>query len=87
MVVASFTFAATAGAVRLTGAAVVFSGHLWPGPRRRTRRDHPRTAAVIPVHLFGRPAAMGNLTALVQQQQLALVADATQAHGAAAIRP
>lgn len=39
-----------------------------------------RTRAVIPVHLYGRPAPVGELTRL----GLAVVEDAAQAHGAAA---
>jgi len=42
----------------------------------------PRTAAMIPVHLFGHPAALGPLGDIAQRCQLALIEDAAQAHGA-----
>ena len=42
----------------------------------------PRTAAVIPVHLFGRTVEMDPLLALARRHGLAVVEDACQAHGA-----
>jgi dTDP-4-amino-4,6-dideoxygalactose transaminase len=86
VIVPSFTFAATAAAVRLTGATVVFAD-ITPGtfcldPSAVQAAITPRTAAVIAVHLFGHPAAMHELTALAHAHQLALVEDAAQAHGA-----
>ena len=41
----------------------------------------PRTAAIMPVHLYGEPADMRGLGALAARHGLALVADAAQAHG------
>jgi perosamine synthetase len=41
-----------------------------------------RTKAVIPVHLYGFPAAMGELCEAAQGHNFALVEDAAQAHGA-----
>lgn len=86
VIVPSFTFAATAAAVRLTGATAVFAD-ITPGsfcldPGAARAAITPRTAAVIPVHLFGHPAAMDCLAALAQRYHLALVEDAAQAHGA-----
>ncbi|MFD5065381.1 DegT/DnrJ/EryC1/StrS family aminotransferase [Streptomyces sp. NPDC058394] len=86
VIVPSFTFAGTAAAAQLTGATVVFAD-ITPdtfclNPDAVRAAITPRTAAVIPVHLFGHPAAMGDLTALAQQHQLALIEDAAQAHGA-----
>jgi perosamine synthetase len=86
VIVPSFTFAATAAAVRLTGATVVFAD-ITPDtfcldPDAVRAALTARTAAVIPVHLFGHPAAMHELTALAHAHQLALVEDAAQAHGA-----
>lgn len=43
----------------------------------------PRTAAILPVHLYGQPARMGELRALAAAHGLALVADGAQAHGSA----
>ena len=42
----------------------------------------PRTAAIMPVHLYGQPAPMDGLSELAARHGLALVADAAQAHGA-----
>lgn len=68
VIVPSFTFAATAAAVRLTGATPVFAD-IAPDtycldPDAVRAAITPRTAAVIPVHLFGHPAAMDELTKL-----------------------
>ncbi|MBU0492493.1 MAG: DegT/DnrJ/EryC1/StrS family aminotransferase [Chloroflexi bacterium] len=41
-----------------------------------------RTRAILPVHLFGKPAPMDELVALAAQHDLAVVEDAAEAHGA-----
>jgi dTDP-3-amino-3,4,6-trideoxy-alpha-D-glucose transaminase len=41
-----------------------------------------RTAAILPVHLFGIPAETGSLSVMARQHGVALVEDAAQAHGA-----
>ncbi|MGZ4494770.1 MAG: DegT/DnrJ/EryC1/StrS family aminotransferase [Nocardioides sp.] len=87
VVVPSFTFAATANAVALTGATPVFvdieADHFCLDPAAVEAAVTPRTAAVMPVHLFGHPAAMAELTALADRHGLAVFEDAAQAHGAA----
>jgi dTDP-4-amino-4,6-dideoxygalactose transaminase len=41
-----------------------------------------RTKAIMPVHLYGQPAAMTELAAIARRQKLKLIEDASQAHGA-----
>lgn len=41
-----------------------------------------RTRAIMAVHLYGHPAAMGEVMALARQHELKVVEDACQAHGA-----
>jgi dTDP-4-amino-4,6-dideoxygalactose transaminase len=40
-----------------------------------------RTAAILPVHLYGHPAEMGPLMDIAEEKEIALVGDAAQAHG------
>jgi perosamine synthetase len=86
VIVPSFTFAATANAVRLAGAVPVFADidpdTFCLDPDAVLAAIGPRTAALMPVHLYGHPAAMGPLGALAAQRGLAVVEDAAQAHAA-----
>ncbi len=78
----TFTFYATAEAIVRRGATPVFaevearSLNLDPADVRR--RVTPRTKAIMPVHLFGRPAGLGELADLA----VPIVEDAAQAFGA-----
>jgi dTDP-4-amino-4,6-dideoxygalactose transaminase len=87
VIVPSFSFAATANAVRLVGADPVFAdiepGSFCVDPDAVAAAIGPRTAAVMPVHLYGHPAAMDRLMPLARRHGLAVVEDACQAHGAA----
>ena len=42
----------------------------------------PKTAAVVPVHLYGHPADLGSILALARTQSFVVIEDAAQAHGA-----
>ncbi len=42
----------------------------------------PRTAAIVPVHLYGEPAPLAQLRSIALRHGLALIDDAAQAHGA-----
>jgi dTDP-4-amino-4,6-dideoxygalactose transaminase len=86
VVVPSFTFAATANSVALTGATPVFAD-IEPGtfcldPAAVEAVVTERTKAVMPVHLYGHPADMSGLQAVADRHGLALFEDAAQAHGA-----
>lgn len=86
VIVPSFTFAATANAVALAGATPVFAD-IEPDtfnldPESVRRAIGPRTAAIMPVHLYGHPADMHRLSALAAEHSLSLFEDAAQAHAA-----
>jgi dTDP-4-amino-4,6-dideoxygalactose transaminase len=87
IVVPSFSFAASANAVRLVGATPVFAD-LDPDtfcldPEAAAAAITPRTVAIMPVHLYGHPAAMDRILPLAGAHGLAVVEDAAQAHAAA----
>ncbi|HXH88904.1 MAG TPA: DegT/DnrJ/EryC1/StrS family aminotransferase [Gaiellaceae bacterium] len=79
----SFTFYATAEAIARAGATPVFADidpvTLNLDPEDVARRITKQTKAIMPVHLFGRPAPLADLAAL----GLPLIEDAAQAFGAA----
>jgi dTDP-4-amino-4,6-dideoxygalactose transaminase len=80
-----FTFAATANAALRTGATVRFAdigADFTVDPAAVAALIGPRTAAVVPVHLYGLMADMPALKALADRHGLAVVEDAAQAHGA-----
>jgi dTDP-4-amino-4,6-dideoxygalactose transaminase len=78
----AFTFYATAEAVARTGATPVFADvdpvTLNVDPADVAARVTPRTKALLPVHLFGRPAPLAELAGL----GVPIVEDAAQAFGA-----
>jgi perosamine synthetase len=87
VIVPSFSFAASANAVRLAGATPVFvdiePGSFCIDPDAAAAAITPRTVAIMPVHLYGHPAKMNQIMALAQAHGLAVVEDAAQAHAAA----
>ena len=86
VIVPSFTFAASANVVVLTGATPVFADVEDSYYSITADLVEPlitsRTVAVMAVHLYGHPAPMKELVALCSKRGLALVEDAAQAHGA-----
>ncbi|MFD1658042.1 DegT/DnrJ/EryC1/StrS family aminotransferase [Streptomyces caeni] len=87
VIVPSFSFAATGNAVRLAGADPVFVDidprTFCLDPQAAAQAVGERTAAIMPVHLYGHPAAMDSIVPLARRHGLAVVEDAAQAHGAA----
>jgi dTDP-4-amino-4,6-dideoxygalactose transaminase len=81
----AFTFYATAEAIARRGATPVFADidpvTLNVDPEDVAARITGRTKALMPVHLFGRPAALGELAGL----GVPIVEDAAQAFGAAGV--
>ena len=51
-------------------------------PARLEDARTPRTRALVPVHLYGRPAEMEPIMAWAREQGIRVLADAAQAHGA-----
>lgn len=51
-------------------------------PARAEKAITPRTKAIIPVHLYGHPAAMPELSAIAGKHGLKILEDAAQSHGA-----
>lgn len=86
VVVPSFTFAATAHAVRHAGATPVFvdidPATYCMDPEAFAAAITPRTAAVIPVHLYGHPADMPAITEVASKRGVLVFEDACQAQGA-----
>jgi perosamine synthetase len=87
VIVPSFTFAATANAVALTGATPVFADieptHFCLDAHAVEAAVTERTKGIMPVHLYGHPADMTRLGAVADHHGLAIYEDAAQAHGAA----
>jgi len=87
----AFTFFATAGAILLAGATPEFvdiepeSFNLDPSALARAlaRPRRERIAAIVPVHLYGRVAAMPAIMELANAGGIPVVEDAAQAIGAA----
>jgi len=84
VIVPSFSFAATANSVQLAGATPVFADveadYFNLDPKAVEAAITPRTRAIMPVHLYGHPAAMTELQAICQRHNLLLLEDAAQAH-------
>ena len=80
------TFIATAEAISYTGAKPVFvdidpaSANI--DPKRIEAAITPHTKAIVPVHLYGRPADLDAILAIAKRREIGVVEDACQAHGA-----
>ncbi len=86
VIVPSFTFVATAECVALTGAKPVFVDidplSYCMDPESFRHAITGKTRAVIPVHLYGLPADMAVINEIAQKNELIVIEDAAQAHGA-----
>lgn len=76
----------TSEAINLTGAEVVFAD-IAPGsyaldPKATEQAITEKTKAIIPVHLYGIPAAMDSFMALGEKYNLFIIEDVAQAQGA-----
>ena len=87
VIVPSFTFAATANSVAVAGATPVFvdieADTFCMDPAAIVPAITSRTRAIMPVHLYGHPAAMAQIMDIAEEYELQVVEDAAQAHAAA----
>src|SRR5262245_1700112 len=86
VITTSNTFIATAEAISYTGARAVFvdidpaTANL--DPLRIEAAITSRTKAILPVHLYGRPADLDAILKIGESRDLPVIEDACQAHGA-----
>ena len=86
VITSSNTFIATTEAIRYTGAKIVFAD-IDPAtanidPLEIEKAITKQTRAMIPVHLYGRPADLDAIMKITDRHRLVLIEDACQAHGA-----
>ena len=86
VITAANSFIATSEAISLTGARVVFCD-----VSETTRNINPdlieekitdKTKAIVPVYLYGQPAEMDRIVEIAKKNNLYIVEDCAQAHGA-----
>ncbi|MBI2833251.1 MAG: DegT/DnrJ/EryC1/StrS family aminotransferase [Acidobacteria bacterium] len=86
VITTAFTFVATIAAILYTGARPVLvdvePATLTIDPSLIEAKMTPRTRAIVPVHLFGHPAAVDDITAIASRHGVMVIEDAAQAHGA-----
>lgn len=85
VITSPFTFAATVNAILRSGATVRFAdigADYTIDPASVQALVNQRTAALLPVHLYGLMADMPALVAVGDAHGLAVIEDAAQAHGA-----
>ena len=86
VIVPTFTYIASANAIRYCGATPVFvdcSPDTWNlDPDAVAAAISPRTVGILPVHLYGMPCDMIALRQIATRHGLWIVEDAAEAHGA-----
>ena len=84
VVTSPLSAAYSALAIMMAGARPVFADidpeRLTIDPQAAAAAITPRTAAIMPVHLYGQPADMRALSAIAARHNLAIVEDCCQAH-------
>ncbi|HEY8215726.1 MAG TPA: DegT/DnrJ/EryC1/StrS family aminotransferase [Acidimicrobiia bacterium] len=87
VVTSAFTFVATLNAILEAGATATFvdiGDDFGIATESLAAAIGPATRAVLPVHLYGLPADVVGIARVADQHAVALVEDASQAHGATA---
>ena len=86
VIVPSFTFIATANSVLFCNAKPVFADiredDFNIDPDDIQKKITPRTKAIIPVHLYGQSSDMKAIMDIAEDNNLVVIEDACQAHGA-----
>lgn len=86
VIVPDITFAATINAVLYTGATPVIvdiEEDSWCiDPDEIEKAVTPKTKAIIPVHIYGQPCDMGRICDIAKENNLYIVEDCAEAHGA-----
>lgn len=86
IIVPALTFVATGNAVLQAGFMPVFVDvkreTLNIDPDKIEAAITPRTRAIMPVHLMGKPAEMDKIMAIAKKHKLYVIEDAAEAHGA-----
>ncbi|WP_299492759.1 DegT/DnrJ/EryC1/StrS family aminotransferase [Acaryochloris sp. IP29b_bin.137] len=81
-----FSFFATAESISNVGAKPIFvdiDPHTFNiNAQKIEARITPKTKAILPVHLYGHPAAMANIMGVAQKYNLKVIEDCAQAFGA-----
>ena len=84
VIVPSFTFAASANSIRMVGADPIFADIDPVDYTIHAERIEPlltsKTRAIMPVHLYGQMAPMGEIAALAGEHGISILEDAAQAH-------
>lgn len=86
VIIPSFSFISTATSVIATGAKPVFvdidTKTYTINPEKIRKAVSKRTKAIMPVHLYGHPANMNPILETAEENDLFVIEDACQAHGA-----
>jgi len=86
VITVSHTAVATVAAIEQIGAIPVFADidprSRCMNPARLPGLISENTRAIVPVHIYGQPAPMGNILAVAKEHGLKVVEDCAQAHGA-----
>jgi dTDP-4-amino-4,6-dideoxygalactose transaminase len=86
VITVSHTAVATVSAIEMAGAVPVLADiepyYYTIDPERVEKLISQRTKAILPVHLYGQPAALSALTEIARRRGVRLIEDCAQAHGA-----
>ena len=86
VIVPNFTFIATANSVKYLGGKVITADideeTYCISPKAIEKAITSKTKAIIPVHLYGHPANMAEINKIAKKNNVFVIEDAAEAHGA-----